>query len=99
MRLLGCRHGFHMDCVDVWLQDNGTCPKCKRDAGVMQAERASGAEAGLPDPMTFGPTVEVVYQPPATPRAAPSVISDGASGAWRDGVGPTRPARVPWCSM
>jgi len=24
-----CSHSFHVDCIDVWLQDNNTCVTCK----------------------------------------------------------------------
>lgn len=38
--LLPCFHVFHYNCVDPWLQDQGTCPICRRDV-VEESTNAS----------------------------------------------------------
>ena len=30
-RELGCKHKFHVDCVDRWLGSNNKCPSCRAD--------------------------------------------------------------------
>lgn len=30
-RLVNCSHLFHSSCIDSWLQDNKTCPICKKE--------------------------------------------------------------------
>ncbi|KAL1816758.1 hypothetical protein ACET3Z_019332 [Daucus carota] len=27
--LPSCKHGFHLDCIDIWLQSNDNCPLCR----------------------------------------------------------------------
>lgn len=29
IRILGCKHGFHIGCIDMWLTDKQCCPTCK----------------------------------------------------------------------
>jgi len=33
LRMLQCRHEFHMACVDQWLAQSGQCPICKQRVG------------------------------------------------------------------
>ncbi|KAA3672908.1 autocrine motility factor receptor [Paragonimus westermani] len=33
-RLLPCRHAFHESCLHSWLEQNPTCPTCRRELGV-----------------------------------------------------------------
>lgn len=30
VRMLGCGHGYHPDCIDPWLKQRAVCPVCKR---------------------------------------------------------------------
>lgn len=46
LRLLpGCHHGFHVQCIDVWLVMHASCPTC-RNSLLVQQDRHAGAGAG-----------------------------------------------------
>jgi len=29
-----CKHGFHIECIDMWFQSNSTCPLCRNTVGA-----------------------------------------------------------------
>ena len=31
-----CRHGFHVECIDMWFQSNSTCPLCRNTVGAVE---------------------------------------------------------------
>ncbi|KAF2069634.1 hypothetical protein CYY_009051 [Polysphondylium violaceum] len=41
IRILPCKHHFHLECVDRWLIINKTCPFCKRDISLPNNNNSS----------------------------------------------------------
>ncbi|PON57408.1 43kDa postsynaptic protein [Trema orientale] len=57
VRLLpNCNHLFHVDCVDLWLGSNTTCPLCR-----------AAVEPRVPHPEEGGSNAAVVVEPTAPP--------------------------------
>ncbi|KAG0480190.1 hypothetical protein HPP92_011048 [Vanilla planifolia] len=41
--LPGCRHGFHLECIDMWFSSHSTCPICRRS---VDAKMSTAAKSG-----------------------------------------------------
>ncbi|KAG6519918.1 hypothetical protein ZIOFF_016947 [Zingiber officinale] len=50
-QLLACNHLFHVECVDMWLFSNPTCPLCRTNAKAPAADLPEKAEDTLPSPV------------------------------------------------
>ncbi|XP_042374429.1 RING-H2 finger protein ATL70-like [Zingiber officinale] len=50
-QLLVCNHLFHVECVDLWLFSNPTCPLCRTNAKAPAADLPEKAEDTLPSPV------------------------------------------------
>ncbi|CAI0548966.1 unnamed protein product [Linum tenue] len=41
--LTGCGHGFHVDCIDMWLLSHSNCPICRAPAAPLPPAAAAAA--------------------------------------------------------
>ena len=58
VRVLLCKHHFHVPCIDQWLSLNRSCPLCKRDVTEMHMEHQSLLDNQLDDPIAIGASVK-----------------------------------------
>ncbi|KAJ0232526.1 hypothetical protein HA466_0290210 [Hirschfeldia incana] len=61
LRLLPkCNHGFHVRCIDMWLQQHLTCPKCRHSL-VDTCQKIFG-DFSQADQVTAAPTESVIIR-------------------------------------
>ncbi|RZR73192.1 hypothetical protein BHM03_00021287 [Ensete ventricosum] len=77
--LPNCSHGFHIDCVDTWLQFNARCPLCRSEVTSTAHLKATDHVVVLPhrqdqlgENMVTQVRDEVSNQTPGATAAAPS---------------------------
>ncbi|KAL4278822.1 hypothetical protein GQ457_03G040550 [Hibiscus cannabinus] len=41
-----CNHGFHVECIDMWLKSHTTCPLCRNSVVAVEGENSSSVMSG-----------------------------------------------------
>eukprot|EP00696_Hemimastix_kukwesjijk_P007557 gnl/Hemi2/1955_TR699_c0_g1_i1.p1 gnl/Hemi2/1955_TR699_c0_g1~~gnl/Hemi2/1955_TR699_c0_g1_i1.p1 ORF type:complete len:485 (+),score=89.42 gnl/Hemi2/1955_TR699_c0_g1_i1:114-1568(+) len=80
VRVLPCKHFYHVECIDEWLRRNKTCPVCKHPIDVAHASQSdSDSKSGRADEIQrprggrrhVHPSAALRQDPPPTSRTSP----------------------------
>ncbi|XAR61112.1 hypothetical protein NMG60_11034727 [Bertholletia excelsa] len=102
-----CGHGFHLDCIDVWLQSNSNCPLCRSSISGnarYPTDRLVAPTSSPQDPQPFAETHVsghmdfVVIELTGTERTMPERSRSPeqlirSPGRWEQRIGKTRTTR------
>ncbi|PYH80704.1 hypothetical protein BO82DRAFT_285662 [Aspergillus uvarum CBS 121591] len=74
--VLPCKHWFHYNCIELWLNQHNTCPHCRRGIDSPQTEGTSD------NPVVIADSPEPVSRRTSSAAANPGRSSQPPPGAW-----------------